>query len=192
MCFRFFYAIRESWRFKEQLKHFMQTPGLQLSNIHDISISELGVRGVSVLVLDYDGVLAAHGELEPKPEIVSWLQHFCKVFPPEKIYILSNKPTIGRQKFFMQNFPQIKFVIAKRKKPYPDGLLQIAALADVLPQQLLLVDDRLCTGILATLTSGTQGLWITRPYVNIMAQPIIESWFKFLRWSEQYIIKYFL
>jgi len=190
MCFRFFYAIRESWRFKSQLKHFMQTPELQLLNIQDLSKNVLDARGVSVLVLDFDGVLAAHGEATPAPEIMAWLRQFCTIFAPEKIYILSNKPTLGRQEFFMQNFPAIKFIFAKRKKPYPDGLLYIAAIANVPPQQLLLVDDRLCTGILATLISGAQGLWITKPYVNIMVRPIAESWFILLRWSEQRIFKY--
>jgi predicted HAD superfamily phosphohydrolase YqeG len=192
MCFRFFYAICETWRFKAQLKQYMQTPVLQLVNIQDISKYELDARGVSVLVLDFDAVLAAHGEPQPKPEIIVWLRQFSKMFQPGKIYILSNKPTAGRQEFFLQNFPEIKFIFAKRKKPYPDGLLQIAADAGAHPQQLLLVDDRLCTGILATLIAGTQGLWITKPYVNIMARPIVERWFIFLRWSEQLIIKYFL
>ncbi len=192
MCFRFFYALRESWRFKSQLKHFMQMPNLQLANIQDISKSDLLARGVTILVLDYDAVLAAHGEPQPRLEIIVWFRQFSQIFAPGKIYILSNKPTMGRQEFFQQNFPDIKFIFAKRKKPYPDGLFQIAAEAGVAPQSLLLVDDRLCTGILATLISGTQGLWITKPYVNIMSRPIAETWFMFLRWSEQQIIKYFL
>lgn len=189
MCFRFFYAIREAWRFKKQLKNFMQMPYLQLANIKDISISMLDAHGVTVLALDYDGVLAAHGEPEPRPEIIAWLRQFSTVFTPNKIYILSNKPTIERQAFFRQYFPAINFICATRKKPYPDGLLQIATMADVLPQNVLLVDDRLCTGILATLIGGTQGLWITEPYVNIMSKPVAESWFKFLRWFEQCFIK---
>jgi len=192
MCFRFFYAIRELWCFKAQLKHFMQAPNLQLANIQDISKPELDAHGVSILVLDYDAVLAAHGEPQPKPEIIVWLRQFSKIFAPGKIYILSNKPTTARQKFFLQNFPEVKFIIAKRKKPYPDGLLQIAVESGVTPKSLLLVDDRLGTGILATLIAGTQGLWITKPYVNIMSRPIAETWFIFLRWSEQLIIKYFL
>lgn len=192
MCFRFFYAIRESWRLKSQLKRFVQSPNLQLANIQDISNFALDALGVSVLVLDYDAVLAAHGEPQPKPEIIVWLQQFAKIFAPGKIYILSNKPTVIRQEFFIQNFPEIKFIFVKRKKPYPDGLLQIAADAGVMPKSLLLVDDRLCTGILATLIAGTQGIWITKPYVNIMSRPIVETWFIFLRWSEQLIIKYLL
>jgi predicted HAD superfamily phosphohydrolase YqeG len=169
----------------------MQEPSLQLVNIQDISKPELDVRGVSVLVLDYDAVLAAHGEPQPRPEIIIWLRQFSKLFAPGKIYILSNKPTLGRQEFFLQNFPEIKFIFATRKKPYPDGLLQVSAEAGVSPQQLLLVDDRLCTGILATIISDTQGIWITKPYVNIMARPIAETWFMLLRWSEQRIIKNF-
>jgi uncharacterized protein len=192
MCFRFFYALRESWHFREKLRHFLYTPQLQLSNIQDISIQSLQERGVLVLALDYDGVLAAHGEPEPRPEIIGWLRQFCTTFASQKIYILSNKPTLGRQEFFTENFPGIKFIFAKRKKPYPDGLLQIATQAGVPPERVLLVDDRLCTGILATLIAGSQGYWITKPYVNIMARPIVESWFIFLRRSEQLMIKYLL
>ena len=157
--------------------------------MQDISRADLDARGVKALVLDYDGVLASHGEESLRPEIMQYLTlyfHNASVLP---VYILSNKPTSARRELFKKNFPEIIFIKAMRKKPYPDGLQQVLIDSNLQPRQILLVDDRLCTGILATAIAGTQGILITDPYINLRAKPIVESWFIFLRWIEKILIK---
>lgn len=184
MCFRIFYSISQGWRHRQQLKRYMQDPALQVTQVQDIYITDLQARGVKALVLDFDGVLAAHGEMTLSPEIVTFLKSL-REFPT---YILSNKPTIERQEYFQLNFPAIKFIIANRKKPYPDGLQHILRLTNLEPRQILLVDDRLGTGILATIIAGTQGLYVSQPYVNFKSRPVVESFFAFLRWLEKKLI----
>lgn len=185
MNLRFIYTLTAAWRLRASLRRYIYDPKLQLSTIMQLIPEELLVRGASALALDYDGVLAAHGEPEPRPEVLDWLRRFISQFAPHNIYILSNKPTLERQQFFQQHFPAVKFIIAKRKKPYPDGLQQILADANLQPQQLLLVDDRLCTGILVTAIVGTQGLWVTKPYINFKFHPLIEAGIMALRWLEK-------
>jgi HAD superfamily phosphatase (TIGR01668 family) len=185
MNFRFIFAIQQAWHFKSQLKQYLVNPALQLVSVRDIKLDVLNAAGIKALILDYDGVLAAHGEPTPRPEIITWLQDLIRAYTPNKIYILSNKPTTSRQVYFKQNFPQIEFVIGKRKKPYPDGLQQIIAETGFLPAQLLLVDDRLLTGILATIIAGTKGYWVTKPYVNVRSRPFAEIGIIILRLIER-------
>lgn len=191
MTFRTLYTIAQAWCYKQQLKDFMKDTKLQIINVCDISPEYLVSLGVTVLILDYDGVLAAHGEPTPKEQVMVWLRQFSVVYAPHQIYILSNKPTIERKEFFQIHLPQITFITAKRKKPYPDGILQIISMSGANPEQLLLVDDRLGTGILATLIAGTKGLWLTRPYINIKTHPLIESGIIILRWLERTAIALF-
>ena len=189
MCFRIFYSIREGWRNRQQLRDFLQEPRLQVMQIQDIFKADLVARGVKALVLDYDGVLAAHGELVLQTNSVQYLQDYFQNPPVIPIYILSNKPKLERQKYFTKNFPAITFIIPRRKKPYPDGLEQIIQMTNLEPREVLLVDDRLGTGILATIIAKTQGLLVTHPIVNVRTRPIVESWFILLRWLEKKLIK---
>lgn len=190
MILRTFYAITHAWRYRNQLRLFMQTPQLQLANITNLSPVQMQHLGIEVLVLDFDGVLAAHGEPEPREEVYLWLQKFMQESPACRIFILSNKPTAVRVEYFQQHFPNIGFIIAKRKKPYPDGMEQIVEAAKVDAAKVLLVDDRLCTGILATCIAGTRALWITKPYINFKARPFAEAGFMFLRWLERILLSY--
>ncbi len=185
MLSRIFYAIREGWHFRAQLSRYCTDPKLQLPSIFELTPAFIQQQGIKVLVLDYDGVLAAHGEPIPRTEAVVWLEKAKKQFMLDKIYILSNKPKLERLEYFQSNFPEISFVIAARKKPYPDGLQQILLDAQVKPTQALLLDDRLCTGILAATIVGVQALFITKPYINLKGQTFKELGTKFMRWLEK-------
>lgn len=185
MILRIIYTIKHTWLLRQQLETYVSNRNLQIKNICSITPEYLQEAGIHALVLDYDGVLAAHGEPEPRAEVIAWLQQFSQTFAPRQIYILSNKPTPQRQEYFQQHFPHIVFVIAPRKKPYPDGLLQIIHQSGLAPAQIVLIDDRLCTGILATLLTGVQGRLITQPYINYKHRLLAEIWFVFLRWLEK-------
>lgn len=190
MLLRTLYAIKESWHFRTQLKRYLLDASLQVASVRDLQLSVLRAHNIQALVLDYDGVLAAHGEPTPRPENTTWLQEFSRAYAPHKIFILSNKPNPERIAYFQQNFPTITFVKATRKKPYPDGLQQIMTLTGLPAAQIMLVDDRLCTGILAALITGVQGVWVTVPYINLRNRPFAESGFMFLRWLERTLIGY--
>lgn len=188
MILRTFYAIINAYRYRKHMREFLNNPQLQIKNITALTPAHLQQLNIEALALDFDGVLAAHGEPEPRPEVITWLQNFVKAYAPHQIFILSNKPTPIRAEYFAQNFPNINFVIAKRKKPYPDGMQQIIAAAGVPASKVLLVDDRLGTGILVTCITGSQALWVTEPYVNLKARPITESGFIILRCLEKFLL----
>lgn len=188
MILRTIYTLKQSWRFKTQLKKYITDPTLQLKSVRDLTAEYLAAKNVQALVLDFDGVLAAHGEPTPRAENLEWLQEFSRRYAPHKIYVLSNKPNPERITYFQDHFPSIEFVKAARKKPYPDGMVQIENLAGLPAAQIMIVDDRLCTGILAAIITGAQGCWITVPYINLRGRFFAELGFIILRWLERVLI----
>lgn len=182
---RIFYAIFKA------LAHYGCLRRLKRQNIRqlvDLSPKQLQEKQVACLALDFDGVLSAHGESSPNQHTINWLQSLIKIFPEDKVVILSNKPNQKRIDFFKQHFPQIAFILAQKKKPYPHGLEQIAKLKQVQPKHILLVDDRLLTGMLACCIAGTQGILVKKPYKRVLRRPIHELVFASLRTLERILI----
>lgn len=185
MLSRICFAIKGLWQYRRQLRRFLQAKNLSIETIADLNPEYIIDNKIGALALDFDGVLAPHGNLELLPEAKSWLDKILAELTECRVFILSNNPYPKRQEYFKHNYPQIHFVVAKRKKPYPDGIEEILALAKLRPEQLLLVDDRLATGILAAIICGVRGLWVYKPYVNLCARPIKESFFIILRAMEK-------
>lgn len=183
MLSRIGYALKKCWEHRQQLRSFVKQPGLQLATIRNLP-SSTKLKGVKVLILDFDGVLAAHGEMHPRVDVMPILEELGEF----KLYILSNKPILGRIEYFAQHFPNVMFVKAARKKPYPDGILEIQRLAEVAPSQCMVIDDRLATGIVAAIDTGVRALWVTKPFVNLSKRPLVESWFMLLRLVERLLL----
>jgi predicted HAD superfamily phosphohydrolase YqeG len=157
--------------------------------LHQLSPATLKQHGVKVLVLDFDGVLAAHGELQPTKELHPWLHSAIKQFGSEHIFILSNKPLPSRIAYFKRHFSGIRYISAVKKKPYPDGLEKIITLTGQAPETLMLVDDRLLTGGLAACIAKVPMIYINDPYIRISKRPIQELFFMSLRFIERFIIR---
>ena len=157
------------------------------NQLHNLSPATLKQQGVRVLVLDFDGVLAAHGELQPTQELHPWLHDAIKQFGSEQIFILSNKPLPSRIAYFKQHFPGVRYISAVKKKPYPEGLEKIITLTKQTPEALRLVDDRLLTGGLAACIAKVPLIYINHPYVNLSKRPIQELFFMSLRFIERII-----
>jgi len=170
MLSRICYALKTAWHYKARLKSYALNPKLQLAKVTDLSSAALRAQNV-------------------RPEVIEWLKALLQEFAGHTVYIWTNKPTQVRQAYFSQNFPEIVFVMAKRKKPYPDALQQILQHSGLMPAQLLLVDDRLTTGILAAISCNIQAYLLTKPYINFWARPCTELWFIYLRWLERVACK---
>jgi predicted HAD superfamily phosphohydrolase YqeG len=146
---------------------------------------ELAARGVSVLVLDFDGVLAPHGNDAPLPEVEEWLGGCAVTLGAERIFILSNRPDPARADYFRRKFPGVRFVSGVRKKPFPDGLLRIMELSGAVPRQVVMLDDRLLTGVLGACLAGVGVVYVTAPYVSLTQRPLLEGFFMLLRIMER-------
>jgi predicted HAD superfamily phosphohydrolase YqeG len=159
---------------------------------------------IHALVLDFDGVLNSHGENTVDARVALWLKAMHLSMPGLPLFILSNRPNSTRQQYFATHFPYINFVTNIRKKPYPDGLAAVlatlqeqharnpAAAGTPAPSkdQILIVDDRLATGILAALIFGCKALFITEPLIKYRKHCIQEVFFKILRILEKTVINF--
>ena len=138
-------------------------------------------------MLDFDGVMAAHGAKSPEKEVSTWLKNLMNECPGIKFYILSNNPWTIRLQFFKTHFPEIQFVSNVRKKPYPDGMLKISKLSGISAENIAIVDDRLLTGCLAAEIAGCKAIWIYKPYVDYKQHRLQELFFQILRFIEKRI-----
>ncbi len=155
----------------------------------DISPKIFQQQGIEILILDFDGVLASHGELYPAGELHNWLYLCVEIFGARNIFILSNKPLIERINYFKRHYPGIRYIKEVKKKPYPDGLQKIISLTKKSPKSLMLVDDRLLTGCLAACIAEVPVTYISKPYVCISKHPIAELFFITLRFLENRLIR---
>ncbi|WP_086488414.1 YqeG family HAD IIIA-type phosphatase [Thioflexithrix psekupsensis] len=150
---------------------------------------DLNRLNISVLALDFDGVLAAHGETQPTPELIAWLKTMVAHLGNAHVFILSNKPTPERVAFFAAHFAGVRVIAGVRKKPYPDGLKTIMDITQQPASAILLVDDRLLTGVLAACIAQTQIAYITHPHCNFNRRPVQESFFWSLRFLERRLMQ---
>lgn len=185
MINRALYAIRNGWRHRNQLKAFLRNSNLQLSNLEHLSVEALEAANVAVVVLDFDGVLGHHDANQPTESAIKWLQALSNQIGEQRIAILTNKAKPERLAFFKKHFPSIQFVVGVLKKPYPNGLWEIANYRGIESSRLLLIDDRLLTGMLAACLAPCQARYFTRPVKKFRAHFIKESFFVCLRFIER-------
>jgi len=191
MIKRLIFSLQMGYRYRHALAEIYRATPSQF-HLLQISPSQLKKTGISVIVLDFDGVLSAHGEPTPAAELHQWLQECIAVFGAEQIFILSNKPSLTRIAYFQRHYTGVRWIVEARKKPYPDGLQTIMALTQQPSQAILLVDDRLLTGVLAACIANVSILWVTQCYIQWFKRPCSESWFILLRFLERFLIQGFI
>lgn len=172
---------------RELLRILRETPVDR--TILDLDPAGLKSDGISVLALDFDGVLSPHGSAVPLPAAEGWMERCALVFGEGNIFILSNKPTEERRLWFGNRFPAMRFISGVRKKPFPDGLEKVAEMAGVPPSAILMVDDRLLTGCLGALVAGARPAYIRAPYVSLSQRPLAELVFMLLRSCERLLVR---
>jgi len=174
--------------------HCRQLAALLDSNADRISLLQvdpvaLKNSGIAAIAIDFDGVLAPHGFATPLPESTTWLSQCAAVFGEERLFVLSNKPTEARNRWFQAHFPSLRFISNVRKKPFPDGLQRIADLSGVPVSTVAVLDDRLLTGCLAAINAGARPCHISRPYISLSDQTCAELFFWGLRLFERLFIR---
>lgn len=188
---RYAYAIQQVAIHRQALLQYQQDASLRCPRLLDLDLKSLYQQGVRVLVLDFDGVLSGHDGPEPLSELRPWLAEACAVFNGH-LFVLSNTPSQVRANFFKQHYPQIGFLKPTRAKPYPDGLLSVTTQTQIPPEAVLMIDDRMFTGILSALLAKTRALLITQPYIDWRSHPFKEMFFSSLRHIEVWMLKFFL
>jgi uncharacterized protein len=156
--------------------------------VTDMNDFVLSRKQIMVLALDFDGVLAPRGYHEPVFAVKQWLDSVINKGRFKRIYIYSNGPTESRKRYFEIHYPEVKFLSKVRKKPYPDGLYEIAELEGIPTAEIAIVDDRLLTGILAAIIAGSSSIFIRKPLIDYSKNTVAELFFTTLRFIERQII----
>lgn len=182
---RWCYALRQGWAFRQQLKAFLCRRDYQIHHLNEITAERLDRENIAILVLDFDGVLAGHDASAPLPEAAAWLRQLSLGIGEQRIALLTNKPKAARLAYFQEHFPLIHIVQGVRKKPYPDGLKEIIAYKNIPPHRVVLLDDRLLTGMLATCLARCRGWYFRYPAQRLLKAPVRETAFSCLRIIER-------
>lgn len=188
---RILYAIQNGWTYRQKLSSYITQPALSIEALQRIQMEDLEKLNVAVLVLDFDGVLAPHDAATPTQAAEKWLRTISMNLGEQRIAILSNKPKPVRRAYFQEHFPGIQWVEGTRSKPYPDGILEVAESRGIVSSRILIVDDRLLTGILASCIAPCQARYFIKPVMNFSHHPIKESFFWILRKLERYFFRRF-
>ena len=188
MINRIKYALRMAFRYRKALSAYRRDEESQRQSILNLDPEHLRATGIKRIALDFDGVLAAHGGTEIGLEIRHWLNHCIQTFGLGHVFIVTIKPSTERAKYFSTHFSGVEFIFPKRKKPYPDSLLSILEKTKMNPSELLVVDDRLLTGILAAIIVGARGCYITQPLVNVYKHSLSEFFIMSLRQLERWLL----
>lgn len=183
MC-RILFAITQGLRHRRALSQIKRHA---YGSIYQLNLQDLKDQHILHVVFDFDGVLSGHGEAIPQANTAPILQKSLELFGTQNVFILSNKPLKTRELYFKEHFPDIHFVYAARKKPYPDGLQQIISLTGADAKTIALIDDRLLTGGLATCLAGTKMVYINKPLQNFKHLFFAECFFQCLRILERAI-----
>lgn len=179
---RFLYTVKQAWQHRQCLAHICQE---SLPNITTLPLERLQQQGIKALLMDFDGVLANHGEARPHPSILPFLKEACQHFGEQRLFILTNQPHASRAQYFQKHFPSITFIQGFPKKPYPQSIQHILSLTHLEASACLLVDDRLLTGGLLACTTGIHVQYINVPLVNYKKRPLLECFFQGLRKLER-------
>lgn len=183
MTSRILYSLYNSIKYRKDLLDVINKNSL-------VSVFQINNTSQSaILALDFDGVLAPHGYGEPVDATLHWLKEIIANGRYKRVYIYSNKPTEARRSFFAELSPEIRFVSNQTKKPYPDGLKHIAEMEGASLSDIVMVDDRLLTGILAAIIAGTSKILISHPLKDYRFNAVSEIFFTILRFSEINIVR---
>ncbi|MFI4938141.1 MAG: HAD family hydrolase [Candidatus Berkiellales bacterium] len=190
MLKRWWFAVKYGFAERKVLNRFLVNPAYQIQSLTEITPERLDQAAVAILILDFDGVLANHDAKALLPEVEKWLRALCNAIGEQRIAVLTNKPNPSRLQYFATHFPSIHVVRGVRKKPYPDGILEVANYRGLPPHRVLLVDDRLLTGMLATRLACSQGWYFTKPVTNYWKHPFKEIFFTCLRVLERFAFRW--
>ena len=183
------YFLINAFKFRNELFQIIEQTDHKLQLI-DVDPNVLIKNGIKkILILDFDGVMAAHGKKRPDRSVIKWLKEAIECFDQNKIFILSNALTKERKTYFLNNYPEIHLIDATNKKPYPDGILRILEIAKSNPNEAIIIDDRILTGILAGHIAGIQTIYIRNPLTDMSNNLDDELFFAVSRCLEKYLIR---
>ena len=186
----FFFTIIRAFKHRFELYSFIKNTNLQINNVYQINLKTLKEKGIKYLILDFDGVLSYHNATKPDKKVQLWLKRAILELGKKKIYILSNNRNKNRLLYFQKNFSDICFIKNKFSKPHPYDIRIILKRDNIKNlKSVLLIDDRLLTGILLSIILKIPSKFVIKPFVNVKKNTIKEIYMILLRYADTLICK---
>lgn len=183
------FTLSEASERRPELKKVLKEQGYSIKTIADLDPQVLYDQGIRVVVFDFDGVLAPQDDLHVLEPELKKLADFCQVFSQQNVIMWSNNPIPARMLALQAQFPDVEWLDDK-PKPHPDAILQLIQVKACDPKVVMVIDDRLLTGILAGILAGTQVRLVTNPKIRKRGNFIVEVGFILLRKIEQFVFKF--
>jgi len=160
-------------------------------------VKDLKKNGLKYLILDFDGVLAEHNGIKLNKQIKVWVKQSINLLGKNRIFILSNNKSKHQERsaYYKKNYPDIIFVDNLYSKPYPYDVYKIFKKYKIKNEEyknILLIDDRLFTGILLSMIIGIKSMYLKKPIINWKYNFLRESYIFFIRKIEILVCKLFI
>ena len=182
------YLIAMAFKHRRRLHNIKHHPQGMLQRVTDLTPDYLHQHHVKLLALDFDGVLSHHGSISPAPAVLDWLRTLGAAFPLDQICIYSNNVFDERVAYMKSQFPEIDFIFYQKKKPCPDDLVSYFQSKKLQAKDVLVVDDRLTSGVLAACIIGASSLLLQKPIIHYQSAFFQELYFRLIRFIERVLI----
>ena len=130
---------------------FSLLPKLMTPKLTDLTAQQLRLRGIQLLMMDFDNTIVPYTTSTPTPEMDRWLREMTA--SDIKLCVVSNSKK-DRVKVFCKQYG-IR-CITHSKKPFPKGIRQCLREYQISPLHCALVGDQIFTD-----TLGANGCGVT-------------------------------
>ncbi len=130
---------------------FSLLPTLMTPKLTDLTPQQLRLRGIQLLMLDFDNTIVPYTTSDPTEEMDRWLRQMCA--SDIRLCVVSNSKK-DRVKIFCAKYGIN--CITHSKKPFPKGIRQCLAQYGISPNHCALVGDQIFTD-----TLGANGCGVT-------------------------------
>ena len=135
---------------------FSFLPGLMTDELTDITPELLRMRGIKLLMLDFDNTIVPYTTTNPTEEMESWLKAMNEL-PDIKLCIVSNSHNDRVPKFCRERNMD---VITHAKKPFPKGINECLKKYAIPAGEAALVGDQIYTDTLGANSAGVTSILV--------------------------------
>lgn len=178
--FRFFFSIYYLFKYKAFIKKQLISSNCVVSTVLDINSYFCRLFCIKFIMLDFDGVLSSHNDVNFDENVFYWLKFTYEIYGKSSLCVYSNNIFISRI-LFLKKIGIVNTSIGFRKKPYPDFINNVLNNKKLLYHEIILIDDRISTGILAASIAMIRWCLVKNPYLNIKGNFFVELFYIFLR-----------
>ena len=134
---------------------FSLLPTLMTPKLTDLSIQQLRLRGIRLLMLDFDNTIVPYTTNTPTEEMAQWLREI--IDSDIRLCVVSNSKKDRVKRFCAEYGIDC---ITHSKKPFPKGIRQCLNRYGISPKHCVLVGDQIFTDTLGANLCGVTSILV--------------------------------